>query len=240
MTEVVGERFTCRVNPLERRALYADRCVLIVAALDLLVKRERHPLTVAAVGADAAALDRPPLLITARHQTIAGGMVAPAAEGVSIIQLMELADLGALLNGLEPPPLLAVLAHGHLVLVDVERDVLCGGVLPCLLLWNGVLLAVGDLERLAHPVRHIMGTPSRTCARRDGAGCHRFRSEDAPSPCLLHDLRLPYAILRVDCKLSVHDTAFRLQRTMECELANTLCAAAFPLVEVGEVVHATE
>jgi len=83
-------------------------------------------------------------------------MVSPTAKSGTIIPAMELADLGALLNELEPPPLLAILAHGHLVLVDVERDVLRGGVLPCLLLQNGVILAVGALEHLALPVRDIM------------------------------------------------------------------------------------
>ena len=78
------------------------------------------------------------------------------AEGGTIIPAMELADLGALLNELELPPLLAILAHGHLVLVDVERDALRGGVLPCLLLRNGVILAVGALEHLALPVRDIL------------------------------------------------------------------------------------
>jgi len=76
-------------------------------------------------------------------------MVSPTAEGGPIIPAMELTDLGALLNELEPPPLLAILAHGHL-------DVLHGGILPCLLLRNGVILAVGALECLALPVRDIM------------------------------------------------------------------------------------
>ena len=103
---------------------------------------------------------------------------------------------------LELPPLFAVLAHGHLVLVDVEQDLLHGGILPCLLLRNRVLLAVGALERLALQVRHIMQTQSRACAHQDGAGRRLFRSNNAPSPCLLHGLCLPCGILRIDCKLS--------------------------------------
>ena len=103
---------------------------------------------------------------------------------------------------LELPPLFAVLVHGHLVLVDVEQDLLHGGILPCLLLRNRVLLAVGALERLALQVRHIMQTQSCACARQDGAGRRRFRSNNAPSPCLLHGLCLPCGILRIDCKLS--------------------------------------
>jgi hypothetical protein len=91
------------------------------------------------------------------------------AKGGSIIQAKEIANLGVLLNELEPPPILAVPAQGHLVLVDVEQDILSSGILTCLLLWNGVLLAVGALKRLALPVRHSMQTTLRTCARHDGA-----------------------------------------------------------------------
>ncbi len=83
-------------------------------------------------------------------------MVAPAVKGGPIVEARELANLGTLLNKLKPPPLLAVLAQGHLVLVDMEQDVLCGGVFPCLLLWNGVYLPFGALERLALPVWHSM------------------------------------------------------------------------------------
>jgi hypothetical protein len=51
-------------------------------------------------------------------------MVAPAAEGGLIVGAIEFANLGVLLNELEPPLLLAVLAQGHLVLLHMERDVL--------------------------------------------------------------------------------------------------------------------
>ncbi len=131
-------------------------------------------------------------------------------------------------------------ALSHLVLIDVERDLLRGSVLPCLLLRNGVILAVSALEHLALPVRHIMRTSSRACPHRDGAGRRWFRSNIAPSPCLLRGLHIPCGILRVNCKLSVHDTAFCLQQTMECVQADTLCAATHPLVGVCESAHATK
>ncbi len=41
-------------------------------------------------------------------------------------------------------------------------------------------------------------------------------------------------------KLSVHDTAFCLKQTMECVQADTLGAAAHPLVGVHETAHATK
>ena len=66
------------------------------------------------MGADATALDRLPLPPTACRQNVAGGMVAPAAKDGPIIDAMDLANLGALLNKLKPPPLLAILEQGHL------------------------------------------------------------------------------------------------------------------------------
>ena len=152
MIKGAGECLTCHINLLEQFTLYADRHVLIVAALDLLIKREQHLLTVVTVGVDTAALDRAPLITTECCQTIAGGMAVPAAKGGPLIRALKLANLGALLNDLEPPPLFAVLAKRHLVLVDMERDVLHGSILPCLLTRSWVLLAVGALERLVLPV----------------------------------------------------------------------------------------
>jgi hypothetical protein len=45
--------------------------------------------------------------------------------------------------------------------------------------------------------------------------------------------------MRVNCKLVVHDTVFFKQRTMKGVQANTLCAAAHPLVRVGEALNAS-
>ncbi len=48
----------------------------------------------------------------------------------------------------------------------------------------------------------------------------------------------PGAMLRINCKLAVHDTAFRKQQTMKGVQANTLLATTHLLVGVGEATNA--
>ncbi len=211
----------------------------MVATLNLLVERERHPLTVVAVAADATVRDRLPLPPTAHCQHVAGGMVPSTAKGRPIVQAMELANLCALLHEFQPPTLLAVLAQTNLVLVHMEGYVLRGSFLLCLLLWNGVLLAVAALECLTLPVRHSMQIPSRAGSLCDGQQQLWVPCDSTPSACLLLGLCHPGAMLPANCKLVVHDTALCKQQRMKGVQANTLLAAAHLLVGVGEAMNAT-
>ncbi len=116
-------------RPTQSTSLDTKRHILVVAALNLPVERERHPLTVVEVAADATTSDCPPIPPTAHCQHVAGGMVLPTAKGRPIVQAMELANRRALLHELQPPMLLAILAQTDLVLGDVEGYVLHGSVL---------------------------------------------------------------------------------------------------------------
>ncbi len=180
-----------------------------------------------------------PLPPTGHCQHVAGGIGPPTAKGRQIVQVMELANLCALLHKLQPPTLLAVLAQGDLVLVHMEGYVLYCSVLSYLLLWNGVLLAVAALERLALPVRHSMRTPSCAGALCDGQKRLWVPCHSGPSPCLLHSLCHPGAMLCTNCKLAVHDTTICKQQIMKGVQANTLCAATHLLVGVGEMTNAS-
>jgi hypothetical protein len=142
VAKVASAHLTCCVDSLNRCSLEANRRILVVATLNLLIERERHPLTIVAVVANTSVRDPPPLPPTVRCQHVAGEMVPPMAKGSPIVQAMELANLRALLHELQSPTLLAILAQTDLVLVQVEGYVLSGSVLLCILLWNGVLLAV--------------------------------------------------------------------------------------------------
>jgi hypothetical protein len=167
VAKVASVHCTCCVDPLKQRSLNAHRHMLVVSSLYLLIEREWHPLTVVVVTANATKRDHPPLRLTVRCQHVAGGMVPPTAKGRPIAQAMDLTNLCVLLHELQPPMLLAILAQGDLVLVDMEGYVLCGSVLSPLLLWNRLLLAVTALERLALPVQHSMQTLMRTGALHD-------------------------------------------------------------------------
>ncbi len=72
------------------------------------------------------------------------------------MKAVELANFAMLLHELKLPLLLAILPQQRLVLVYVKGDILHVGILPCLLLWNRVLLAVTALECLALPVQQSM------------------------------------------------------------------------------------
>ncbi len=111
MAKVASACCTCCMDPLKQCSLDAHRHILVVAALNLLVEREWHPLTVVAVATINTTRDCPPLHLTAHCQHVAGGMVPPTAEGRPMVQAMELTNLCALLHKLQPPTLLAVLAH---------------------------------------------------------------------------------------------------------------------------------
>ncbi len=160
---------------------------MVVATLNLLVERERHPLTIVivAVAADATTHDHPPIPPTAHCQHVAGGMVPPTAKGRPIVQAMELANRRALLHKLQLPTLLAILAQTDLVLVHMEGYVLRGSVLLCLLLWNRVLLAVAALEHLTLPVQHSMQTPLLAGALHDSQQWLRVPCNSGQSACLL-------------------------------------------------------
>ncbi len=144
------------------------------------------------------------------------------------------------MHPLQLPILLAFLAQEDLVFIHMEQDVLRGSILPCLLLWNRILLAVAALDRLALPVGHNMLTPLQAGALRDGKQQLLVPCNGAPSPHLLLGLHLPGAMLRISCKLVVHDTTFCLQQTMKGVQANTLCAAVHLHVGVSEAAHASE
>ncbi len=184
---------------------------LVVATLNLLIERERHPLTVVAATANATAHNHPPLPPTLRCQHVAGGMVLPTAEGRPIVQAMELADLCALLHKLQPPTLLAILAQTDHVLVHMEGYVICGSVLLCLLHWNGVIPAVAALERLTLPAWHSMQTLLLAGPLCDGQQWLWVPCDSSPSACLLCGLHRPSAMLRLNCKLAVHDTMYHKQ-----------------------------
>ena len=131
----------CVLHPSRwQRTLNAYQCILVIAALNLLVEREQHPLAVVTVATDAAVLNHPPLSPTVRCQHVAPSMVPLTTKGGPIVEAMELANLGALLHKLKLPSLLADLVQGHLAFVDIEQDVLRVCVLLCLLLWNGYSL----------------------------------------------------------------------------------------------------
>ena len=102
---------------------------------------------------------RPPQLLFA--QFTAAGDTTQSSEGRQIMNAVELANFAMLLYKLKPPPLLAILPQLGLVLIDMKGYILSVGILPCLLLWNRVLLAVTALECLALPVRHSMQCPLR-------------------------------------------------------------------------------
>jgi hypothetical protein len=68
----------------------------------------------------------------------------------------------------------------------------------------------------------------------NGFGCH----VTAAHPLAFHGLHPPGAMLRINCKLAVHDTAFCKQQTMKGVQANTLHATANLLVGVGEATNA--
>jgi hypothetical protein len=104
---------------------------------------------------------------------------------------------------------------------------------------SSLLLAVTTLDCLTLPVRHSMQRSLLAGALRDGQQWLWVPCDSVPSACLLCDLHRPGAMLRINCKLAVHDSAFCKQQTMKGAQANTLPAAAHLLVGVGEAKNAT-
>ena len=73
---------------------------------------------------------------------------------------MELANCHSLLNEFELSLLLSILPQRDFILLDMEQDIFCTGILTCLFSQHWVLLAFLALKSLAVPVRNIVRTPS--------------------------------------------------------------------------------
>jgi len=226
MTKIPSVSITLLADPLKRCTLDTYRAALVVLTLYFVVEGQLHPLVIVTVTANTAMANFPPLLPTACRQQVARHVVPPASEGRPIMNEVELANFAMLLYELKPPPLLAILPQRCLVLIDVQGYILSVGILPCLLLWNRVLLAVAALECLALPVRHSMRCPSRAGALHDSEQWLGMPPNCSPPPCHLLGTCLCCTALGIDRKFVMHYPALGLQQTAndaDCVGRQTLC-----------------